>query len=98
MEKRKNVGLAGKKMGKIESLFVVKNLSICPLSIKRLVKGLIEEIAKLHAKNFRLLAEREKYRKKSLALRKELLKQCHLNIKLRKQLIKSQKASSYNLN
>jgi len=96
VKKRRNVGLAGKKMGKTERMFVIKNLSICPLSIKRLVKGLIEEIAKLHTRNFRLLAEREKSRKKSLALRKELLKQCHLNIKLRKQLTKGQRASLYN--
>jgi peptidoglycan hydrolase CwlO-like protein len=83
-------------MGKIEKMFIIKHLSACPKSIKKLVKGLIEEIAKLQAKNFRLLAEREKSKEKLSALRKELLKQCHLNIKLRKQLLKSQKELSYN--
>ena len=91
MKKRKNVGLAGKKMGKIESMFVIKNLSNCPLSIKKMVKGLIEEIAKLYTRNFRLLKEKEDFKKRSLVLRKELLKQCHLNRKLQEQLTKKRR-------
>lgn len=88
MKKRENIGLVGRKMGKIERMFVIKNLSNCPLSIKKLVKGLIEEIAKLYTRNFRLLEKKEYFRKRSLVCRKELLKQCYLKRKLQEQLNK----------
>lgn len=84
-------------MGKIEKMFVIKNLSKCPLSVKRLVKGLIEEIANLQTKISRLYGEKEYYRKKCMALRKELLKKHHF-IKLQKLLIKIQKEKAPQLN
>lgn len=86
MKKTAKCRLYGGKRKKIERMFIVKNLSKCPLSVKKLVQGLIKENAKLRKKNFRLLKEKEAFKKRSLVLRKELLEKCHLNRKLQEQL------------
>lgn len=87
MRKTGEYRLYGGKKGKTERMFIVKNLSQCPLSVKRFAQGLIKENFELREKNLGLLKEKKYFKKRSLVLRKELLKKCHLNKKLQGQLV-----------